>query len=80
MGEYAVVLGEAEDHVMTAGKIYMFASAPALAAGLVTAADAAARTLTVDAQGNEQNGQERPTTLTAATPRSRSTPTSAMRS
>ena len=58
VGEYAVVLGEAEAHIMTAAKIYTFTSAPALAAGHVTAADPTANTLTVDASGDERDGQE----------------------
>ena len=60
VGDYAVVLGEAKDHLMTAAKIYTFTAAPALAAGHVTAADATAKTLTVDAEGDEQDGQEQP--------------------
>ena len=68
VGEYAVVLGEAEDHLMTAAKIYTFTSAPALAAGHVTAADATAKTLTVDAAGDEQDGQEQPDNADGSNP------------
>ena len=68
VGEYAVVLGEAEDHIMTAAKIYTFTSAPALAAGHVTAADVTAKTLTVDAQGDEQDGQEQPDNADGSSP------------
>ena len=58
VGQYAVVLGEAEDHLMTAAKVFTFATAPALAVGHVTAADPAAKTLTIDAVGDEQDSQE----------------------
>ena len=57
-GEYIVVLGETDDHQMAAAKLYTFSTAPTLAAGQVTAADATAKTLTVDAQGSEHDGQE----------------------
>ena len=57
-GEYVVVLGEAEHHTMAAAKIYTFTTAPTLAAGQVTTADSTAKTLTVDAQGSEHDGQE----------------------
>ena len=57
-GQYVVVLGESEDHQMAAAKIYTFAAPPALAAGQVTAADPATKTITIDAQGSEQDGQD----------------------
>jgi hypothetical protein len=56
--EYVVVLGEAAEHEMLAAKIYTFTTAPTLAVGAVTAADQAAKTLSVDAQGAEHDGQE----------------------
>ena len=68
VGDYAVVLGEAEDHLMTAAKIYTFTAAPALAAGHVTAADATTKTLTVDAAGDEHDGQEQPDTADGSNP------------
>jgi hypothetical protein len=58
VGEYVVVLGEAAEHEMLAAKLYTFTTAPTLAVGAVTAADSAAKMLTVDAQGSEQDGQE----------------------
>jgi hypothetical protein len=57
-GEYVVVLGESAEHEMLAAKIYTFTTAPTLAVGAVTAADPAAKTLTVDAQGSEHDGQD----------------------
>jgi hypothetical protein len=57
-GEYVVVLGESAEHEMLAAKIYTFTTAPTLAAGSVTAADQAAKTLTIDAQGAEHDGQD----------------------
>ena len=54
-----MVLGETDDHQMAAAKLYIFSTAPTLAAGQVTAADATAKTLMVDAQGSEHDGQER---------------------
>jgi hypothetical protein len=57
-GEYVVVLGESAEHEMLAAKIYTFATAPTLAVGSVTASDQTAKTLTVDAQGAEHDGQD----------------------
>lgn len=58
-GEYIVALGETDDHEMAAAKLYTFTTAPTLAVGQVTATDTTAKTLTVDAQGREQDGHER---------------------
>lgn len=56
--EYVVVLGESAEHEMLAAKIYTFTSAPTLAAGAVTAADSSVKSLTVDAQSAEHDGQD----------------------
>ena len=57
--EYVVVPGKSTDHEMLAAKIYIFTTTPTLAAGSVTAADPTTKSLTVDAEGAEHDGQEK---------------------
>lgn len=67
-GDYVVVLGEAQDRVMTAAKVYTFTAAPTLAAGAVSAADATAKSLTLDAEGSESDGQEQGDSVDGSNP------------
>ncbi|GAC1441879.1 MAG: hypothetical protein NVSMB55_10880 [Mycobacteriales bacterium] len=57
-GQYVVVLGEADDSDMLAAAVYTFGAPPALAVGQVTASNSDSRTVTIDAQGSEHDGQE----------------------
>lgn len=54
-GQYVVTLGEQSDGTFTAADVVAYASEPAFIAGQVTAADQAANTLTVAADGGDDN-------------------------
>ncbi len=66
-GDTLVVLGESQDHVMLAAKVYSFAGHPSLVAGTVSASDATGKTLTVTPDDGEGDNDSDPASVNPVT-------------